>query len=521
MNIRLLFPIGIAISLLAVGCVSPVSTCHPVNIVAFDPEGSLRTPLPGADGTTRLAPVEHPDLARVKKLFSPSAKAEEKREAKRSDDESRRAKYLHDIFHENPQLDQRTKITNFIHGGMNGPDAAVERADLLVDPILGEPGLDAYPIFVCWNSSLLSAWGEQYYTHRGRNDLLVGAALAPLTFTANFGRFLFRLPLSVFEQGYAGLRTFRAPAFGTQTNSHRLLGRPELVNGQYNRLKADGYRMQLSPSSSPAGFRWRSVFMILGAGPKFLIEGAVDTGGKIGWDFMLRRTQTMFTLPDSFKPGGMELFSRALVDYASTRTNLQITIIGHSMGSIVANELIRRHGKALPISNIVYLAAACGVEDFDHDVMPYLFTHPTTHFYNLSLHPGNDISEQAGGWMAPISPRGSLLDWIDFYYSSKDTDYGWAMGKWDNAILGSKRFIYEQTPGQQAQLKSQIQMKAFGYGPKHDRGPQHHGGFDQWTFWKPAFWDLTPYDDGWQHSYLTNTPCARPPPQPRAVGQIH
>jgi len=46
--------------------------------------------------------------------------------------------------------------------------------------------------------------------------------------------------------------------------------------------------------------------MLAEAVPKVLSEGVVDTGGKIGWDFMLRRTKTMFTLSDwSFDRGGM------------------------------------------------------------------------------------------------------------------------------------------------------------------------------------------------------------------------
>jgi len=120
----------------------------------------------------------------------------------------------------------------------------------------------------------------------------------------------------------------------------------------------------------------------------------------------------------------------------NTHKEKRLIIVGHSMGSIVANELIRRYGERLPISNIVYMGAACGVDDLEHVVIPYLVRHRGTSFYDLCLHPGNDSSELPVTWAGPVSPRGSLLDWIDFYYSSADTDYGWTLGKWDNAILG-------------------------------------------------------------------------------------
>jgi hypothetical protein len=172
------------------------------------------------------------------------------------------------------------------------------------------------------------------------------------------------------------------------------------------------------------------------------------------------------------------------------------------MGCIVANELIRRHGDRLPISNIIYLAAACGVDEFDRTVIPFLLRHSETEFYNLCLHPANDTSELAVRWLRGIAPRGSLLDWIDYYYSANETDYGWTLGKWDNAILGSKRFLTVGSRANQEQLKAQVHMKCFGYGPELEYGPQHHGGFDNWTFWVPQFWQNIPYDTKWHHSFL-------------------
>jgi hypothetical protein len=128
-------------------------------------------------------------------------------------------------------------------------------------------------------------------------------------------------------------------------------------------------------------------------------------------------------------------------------------------------------------------------------IVPFLEAHPHAQFYNLCLHPANDNSELAFPVTAPIAPRGSLLDWIDRYYSSTETDYGWTLGKWDNVILGSKSFLRN---AEARGLKEQVHIKAFGFGPAEEYGPQHHGSFDQWKFWDKRFWESTAYDKSLQ-----------------------
>ncbi|HSU56169.1 MAG TPA: hypothetical protein VLT36_19075, partial [Candidatus Dormibacteraeota bacterium] len=76
---------------------------------------------------------------------------------------------------------------------------------------------------------------------------------------------------------------------------------------------------------------------------------------------------------------------------------------------------------------------------------------------------------------------------------------GWTLGKWDNAVLGSSRFLLQQSPKAQERLKKQVHFKSFGYGPESQEGPQHHGGFDQWKFWNPDFWKPGPYQKDWYY----------------------
>jgi pimeloyl-ACP methyl ester carboxylesterase len=475
--------------MVTVGCAAP-KTNFPRNVVAIESDGTLRT----LDNQRTLTKKANQKTALVKT-------SKPMRAADRGAYNSKTREHLQFIFEKNQALDTNKTILIFIQGGMNNVNDGVARADRLTEAIMEDPKNPAYPIFIAWDANLFSAWMEQYITHRGQSDKPFGIILSPLTFLANVGRLVARLPLSVVEQGYAGLRTLRAPVYGNgETKPPRLLPRPEEVNRQYQTLLSDKYLVQFEAGVRHWSLPARGGLMLVESVPKILWEGVVDTGGKIGWDFMLRRTRTMFTLSTpAFDRGAMDFFGEELVKYMRQYPEKRLVIVGHSMGSIVANELIRRFGDQLRISDIVYMAAACGVEEFDRVVIPHLLKHGETSFYNLSLHPGNDTSELPWLWAWLVSPRGSLLDWIDFYYSSADTDYGWTLGKWDNAMLGSSRFLLQQSPQNQARLKQQVHLKSFGYGPELQQGPQHHGGFDLWQFWNPAFWKLGPYDPDWYY----------------------
>src|SRR4029077_12548648 len=126
------------------------------------------------------------------------------------------------------------------------------------------------------------------------------------------------------------------------------------------------------------------------------------------------------------RPGALELLMQRLSAEQRKGKSYSITLVGHSMGAIVSNEMIKRHPE-LSFDRIVYLAAACSVRDCQDSVVPYMLAqkaknHPVQ-FYNLSLHPIAEVSEALGGDPGPVSlgglgktaagvilvPRGSLL----------------------------------------------------------------------------------------------------------------
>jgi pimeloyl-ACP methyl ester carboxylesterase len=473
--------LSMAIVVFMTSCAS-VTTTRPKNLVAIDPDGSLRA---------TQSTVTKSGHERLLRNPAPRHFSETNLYAEKS------FRQLDAIFKNNPDLDSRAHILLFIQGGLNDVSDGAARASELSDRIMAK---GIYPIFLAWDANLFSAWREQYTTHRGANDRVVGTLLAPFTFLANAGRLVTRVPLSAYEQADAGLRTMKAGSYGPPAPGvSAKTGRTAAVNVQYDHLKNAGFDVDLNPSADTTRLYGRGLGMLASASPKALAEGVVDTGGKVAWDFMLRRTKTMFTVANSFAPGGMDLFGRELRKYLQSHPNTRVTVVAHSMGAIVANEVIRRYGDDLQIANIVYMAAACSVEALDQVIIPFLRSHSSTKFYNLCLHPANDYSDLAFPILAPIAPRGSLLDWIDRYYSSTETDYGWTLGKWDNAILASKSYL--RHPGAR-NLRSQIHIKAFGFGPPEAHGPQHHGGFDRWKFWEEKFWQTGPYDPSWRQGQI-------------------
>src|SRR5262249_54092002 len=129
-----------------------------------------------------------------------------------------------------------------------------------------------------------------------------------------------------------------------------------------------------------------------------------------------------------------------------------ITIIGHSMGAIVACELLQRF-HMLPVDNVVFEAAACSVSNFKTNVIPFLEEQNLrtkiaplegkdpadvvkTHVYNLCLHDDAENAEKNPGEL-DLSQRGSLLTWIDTLYQSPESENDRTLGRWVNAILAT------------------------------------------------------------------------------------
>jgi hypothetical protein len=222
----------------------------------------------------------------------------------------------------------------------------------------------------------------------------------------------------------------------------------------------------------------------------------IDALGTPAWDNMRRRTQTMFrpsalrdeqdSIDGYVPPSGAvaRLFDAldTLVKY-DRRTRYEFTIIAHSMGAIVANEIMRTHDD-LPIRNIVFMAPAVSTREFERGVLPYLERHEETEFYLLALHP---LAERREAHLLRIAPYGSALEWVDSYFAHPDTDLDMMIGKYDTAVQASVVFP--------PSVRGRIHIKGFGYNDGSGCGtgdnlPNQHDQFNDPSvpFWREAFW---------------------------------
>lgn len=272
---------------------------------------------------------------------------------------------------------------------------------------------------------------------------------------------------------------------------------------------------------------------------KFGLSWLIDGLGSPAWENMSRRTLVSFDgdfagNPAEFEStqekglprekrarsainyttvGAMEVFREELL--RATRFSAggddaegtagqpyEITLIGHSMGTMVLNEWLRRdilEQRHQFYTNIVYMAAACSVRDFSRAVVPYLLLHGPdpdsknpgevlgTQFYSLMLHPLADLRERERGYDIP--PRGSLLVWLDDFLTDPQTPLDRTLGRWDN-IIPAIDLIPQSVRGQ-------VSLKAFALAPyddpippcgQPDYGPQAHGQFRDRPYWLPEFW---------------------------------
>jgi len=230
----------------------------------------------------------------------------------------------------------------------------------------------------------------------------------------------------------------------------------------------------------------------------FVAAPLIDGFGTASWDTMLRRTQLLFRSETEFgknspteETGGLTRFmTRFKEEIKQDPDHWEITLVGHSMGAIVLNEMIRRYPD-LHYQKIIYMAPACSIRDFESSVIPYLKKHSDTEFYGLSLNRiGEERERFESSFLPYIDPaiRGSLLSWIDLFLANPLTFSDRTLGKYANFIRAEQIFP--------ADVRGRVHLKEFNVGKRHRfQEPQKHGEFDeigeryQFKFWNPDFYE--------------------------------
>jgi pimeloyl-ACP methyl ester carboxylesterase len=215
--------------------------------------------------------------------------------------------------------------------------------------------------------------------------------------------------------------------------------------------------------------------------------------------------------------------------FGSVQQRPQIWIFAHSMGTIVTNDLMRRLPD-LPYYRAVYMGGAATITDSIDALNQGLFFNPTwngpqqtnkAEFYNLMLHPIAESLETGGRALRAqtYTPRGTLLEWIDEYFETSRTPEERVVGKWRNVRAASQAFpstqfdrvnfrVFPATSANKdasffdamacAQIdgvRNNIRRRCF---------PLSHGDFDDFTFWRAAYFEGAPQPQDNQGNWTVN-----------------
>lgn len=326
-------------------------------------------------------------------------------------------------FHGPSGTSARKPILLYLHGGLNSYETAYSRADSWVDEngslIADSP---AYPIFVCWHSSLWSSYADHLlFVRQGRHRPVLGAITSPVFLVADLGRSILRAPFVWSSQ----VGKFCTGTFGNHDDS-----------GVYGR----DCRSLLDKFGSGASYVLTLPLKIVGT-------LFVDALGTSAWEMMQRRTRLLFAPEDP--ADGRELtepkapfveFLAALAAYQrATARDPKATgsdiLVAHSMGAIVANRMLRlavaRPDDFPRFRKIVYVAPACSVADCIAATVSYLHLHRDAELEIHVLHPEADRNEI---YFGDLAPRGSLLDWLDQFLDKPLTPRDRVIGKRENLI---------------------------------------------------------------------------------------
>ncbi len=419
---------------------------------------------------------------------------------------------------------EHNKVAIIIHGGLNNPHRSVEQSVDVIEAI----GKEFYPIIIVWDSWWYALW-EAWWLVRSGHYSPWAPLTAPFMICGDFIRGLAFLLMSLPAQIRAwyegspwrgdaddpGLRIAervrrRRPNVDIPPSSYTALKPLPLSSVVRGVLYAMGSPW---PPAAPApglrntlAFVARLVLYAIQFVPRVLTSYLVCVASPRTWPCMRRRAQSMFRAPEEFEalvaapervPSSLH-FSAAQGAMAVLADRLKrefggddgepevrVTLIAHSMGSVIANEFIRYAGAGIAYDDIVYLAPACSVRDWADSVMPVLERDGRTNAYVSTLHPKREVNEQ---WCWGFFPRGSILEWLERFLDPPHSHLDRVLGKFDNVV----RSLHVVPAG----VRCRVHIKAFPYDGNHPTPPYRHTHFlrvESGLFWWkkveiPAFW---------------------------------
>jgi pimeloyl-ACP methyl ester carboxylesterase len=356
-----------------------------------------------------------------------------------------------------------TDITLIIHGGLVKRSEGIADAIAINHVMSKDLNNRSYPIFLNWRSHGLFSYKEQLFNIRNSvEEPFLARATSPFKLASDLGRGIADTPFA------AGLEAYRLK---------------QLFSGKLDTCTPQNIAPEIiCEPSVPNNLSISNVFYFMAAPLRIGTSPILNGLGKTAWENMVRQTRLPFfssTDPVTRQTiaGDLLEISRRL-SYEIDNQATKLTLIGHSMGTMVASEFIRSN-PTLPYQNIVFMGAAVSGRDFINTVVPVLEKKEAIHFYNLSLDPTAEAHETTNH----LLPSGSLLEWVDEMFTSTPTVYDRTFGKWVNA-----RQLYPSIP---EKIRKQMTFRVFG---NKEGQPRNHGDFNNYDmcFWRRSFWNNQP-----------------------------
>ena len=426
---------------------------------------------------------------------------------------------------------RKKRILVFVHGGLTSLTKGHKSSAKIAKSILSERS-DVYPVFINWNTEFFSTYGRHLIADQAGvsyNDTqwatkLGRAAMSPLNAFGDLGSGLANLPANSVRATYrlmarGALIANRFPGTFPEQYSYstRLKNglRLSYMPGDGSEKGYDGFSRQYSRSRTDFSFNIglgndlvtlpiseREIMTTLWSPVKNATLIPAAGMGRGAWDNMILRARLLVhghreffvTYPPrasqlSRQGPGLILVDR--LNKLAKRHHLKLDLYGHSMGTHVLNGIIddlARPGAEhqLNVDKVVYLAAACRINDFRRTAGRYI-EKTKTPFYNLCLHPTQEVRESYWNDFAGPIIAGSLLTWIDSMFERPPSFGDRTLGTFMNAVLAEGLL----PKGNHVTLKgfgADFQKgRMFFRDRDSDLGPQKHGEFNEYKFWRDEY----------------------------------
>lgn len=409
---------------------------------------------------------------------------------------------------------QKVKLLVYAHGGLNTYSDTDERMESQLARIINDPKDWSYPIYISWPSNVLGTVEEHFFEVREGRDtsLWAGIFSSPFVLFEDLFTAVGRAPANVYYQftndkdrfasGWSN--DFLSSVWGEADYQYQkeffkegnAFVPNEYYSNQRNNIKIN--RSTYDNSGFLNGLKSTGLVLVT---PIRYVTGIVWNGTLAGdsWDMMKRRARAVAYPIGEFNRNARtslegqavgRLFTQIFkVEELYPELNIELTLIGHSMGTIVLNNLLTRYQEKFEstksLKNIIYMAAAANTYE-TLSIVPDILRNNAQkiNFYNLTL---NRVAEVAETYFGGLAPSGSLLVSIDKYHDAPEHHLLRTFGSEVNVQSSLPTIINAFS-----NMDDPVTLKAFN--KFHDVKPYKHGHFGDILFWKCETWQIDTKD---------------------------